>query len=222
MSAPVNVEFDPVVKPDSPTGERDSMLSETNAAPFDPENPELTETPMPVLEPEASLLQRGAFYIQLAKYYREQKLKSLRPWKEFADREEFSIPGKLEALSRVSDNIQYFNANYWFLVSLMSVYILITNIWFMVGMSLCGATYYWVKMKAQAKEPIMIGASTELTTTQSYFGLFLLSLFTFYITDGSSTVFWLVTCAAVVVLGHATCRKPIAAGQNVNPAFTFA
>lgn len=216
----MSVDFDPVIKqPNSPNAS--SSLSETNAAPFDPENPELTETPLPVLEQDPSIIQRGAYYFQLVKYYREQKLKSLRPWKEFADRDEFSIPGKLEALSRVSDNIQYFNANYWFLVSIMSVYILITNLWFMVGMSLCGATYYWVRMKAAAKEPIKIG-STELTATQSYFGLFLFSLFTFYITDGSSTVFWLVTCAAVVVLGHATCRKPIASGQNLNPAFSFA
>merc|ERR1711916_285215 len=95
--------------------------------------------------------QKATYYFQLTRYYKDQKLQSLRPWKEFADRDEFSIPGKLEALSRISENIQYWNSNYIFLVACMSIYILITNLFFMVGMSLCAATYYWIKMKQRAQ-----------------------------------------------------------------------
>ena len=198
----------------------DGTVGATDAAPFDPENPESTVT-APVLPDDASVIQRATYYFALARYHKDRKLATLRPWKEFGDRAEFSIPGKLEALSRISDNVQYFNSNYAVLVSVMSLYILITNLWFMVGMSLCGACYYWVKLKVAAKEPIQIG-STVMTATQSYFALLIFSLFTFYITDGSSTVFWLVTSAGAIVLGHATCRKTIASSGNSNPAFSFA
>jgi hypothetical protein len=190
------------------------------AAPFDPENP-LTESPAPSLPENASLFQRLTYYVQVARHYKDQKLATLRPWREFADRDELSIPGRLEALSRISENVQYFNSNYAVVVSAISIYILITNVWFMVGMAVCAAAYYWVKLKAAAKEPIRIG-STELSTTQANFGLLLLSLFTFYVTNGSSTVFWLVTCAAIVVIGHASCRKPVATIANANPTFSFA
>jgi hypothetical protein len=211
------IDFDPVVKSSSSSDNNNGNIG----AAFDPENPEqIIEAPVAPID--GNIFQKGAYYFQLARYYKDKKLQSLRPWKVFLDREEFSIPGKLEALTRIPDNITYFNSNYIFLVSLMSIYILITNLFFMVGMSLCVATYYWVKMKQQAGEPIKIG-SQELTATQSYFALFLLSLFTFYATDGSSTVFWLVTCAGIVVLGHASTRKPIqAANSNLNPAFSFA
>jgi hypothetical protein len=68
--------------------------------------------------------------------------------------------------------------------------------------------YYWFRLKADAKEPIMV-LGREYSPTQAYAGLLISTLLLFYMTNGSSTVFWLVTWALVIVAGHAATRMPI-------------
>ena len=102
----------------------DGVQVATDSA-WDPENPtsEILAA-APTMPEDASFFQRVSYYFAVVKHFKDRKLQSLRPWKEFADRDEFAIPGKLEALGRISENVQYFNSNYVALVSVMSIYIL--------------------------------------------------------------------------------------------------
>jgi hypothetical protein len=174
------------------------------------------------LPPDAGVVQKVGYYYACAKNFKDRKVAHLRPWRDFANKDEFSIPGKLEALSRVSDNLSYFNSNYVALVAAMSLYILITNLSFMIGMLVCAATYYFIRMKQAANENIFLH-TYEFTPTQAFVGLGIGGLLTFYLTGGSSTVFWLVTCAAVVVLGHAVTRRPMQRlAEPANTQISFA
>jgi len=175
-----------------------------SAVPYSVEDP----TALPPLDPSAGFFTKVGHYYTKWKLYKDEKFRTLRPWSEFADRSKFSVPSKYEAFARISRNYSHFHSNYVIVVAAMSIYILITNAMFMLAMSLCGAAYYWFRLKAEAKEPIVV-LGKEYSPTQAYAGLVVSTLLLFYFTNGSSTVFWLVTWALVIVLGHAATRVPI-------------
>ena len=139
--------------------------------------------------------------------FRSERLRTLRPWREFADRSKFSWPGKIEAFSRANKNLAYFYSNYCVVAFLISTYVLITNSLFMFSMILCASMYYYVKGKAASSQPITF-RGREYSPAQLYTLLVIFTLFSFYFTDGSSTVFWLVSLTGVAVLGHAVARQP--------------
>jgi hypothetical protein len=176
----------------------------TSSVPFSVEDP----MALPPLDPDAGFFTKVGHYYTRYKLYKDEKFRTLRPWGEFVDRTQFSVPSKYEALGRISRNYSYFHSNYVVVVAAMSVYILITNAVFMLAMMMCGAMYYWFRLKADAKEPIVV-FGREYTPTQAYAGLVISTLLLFYLTNGSSTVFWLVTWALILVLGHAATRQPI-------------
>lgn len=172
--------------------------------------PYSAEDPMavPPLEPDAGFFTKVQHYYTKWKLYKDEKFRTLRPWAEFLDRSQFSVPSKLEAFARISRNYSHFHSNYVVVVALMSTYILITNVVFMIAMTICAAAYYWFRLKADANEPIVV-FGREYSPTQAYAGLVVSTLLLFYLTNGSSTVFWLVTWALVIVAGHAAMRRPV-------------
>lgn len=196
----------PETKTDNSSQNTGSKTSSVNV-PFDPSGDGII-TELPPLEPDASICARASHYLQRAKLYKEDKFKSLRPWSEFLNRDQFSVPSKLEAFSRIHRNYNYFHSNYVVVVALLSSYILITNLVFLISMALCTAAYYYVRMRTIAGQPVIIG-SKELSPTQAYATLVVASLLLFYFTNGSSTIFWLVTGSSVVVFGHAATRHPV-------------
>ena len=178
----------------------------SDAVPFDTDGAAATE--VPPLSEDAGLFEKAKHYIARGRAYKEDKFKSLRPWGEFFNRNEFSVPSKLEAFSRIHRNYTHFHSNYVVLVAVLSSYILITNVVFLLAMVLCTAGYYYTRMRSAAGDPIKIG-SKELSPTQAYAGLLVGTLFLFYWTNGSSTIFWLVTTALLAVFGHAATRRPV-------------
>lgn len=147
------------------------------------------------------------FHITKLRQYKDERLKTLRPWREFADRSQFSIPGKMEAFSRANKNVSYYYSNYVVLTAAISAYVLFTNFLFLTAMVLSSAVYYYVRMKADAGEPISI-RGMELSAGQAYVALIASTLFLFVYTGGSSTIFWLVSLALLATLGHAITRQP--------------
>ena len=150
------------------------------------------------------------------KKFKDDRLSSLRPWSEFLDRSKFSTPGKLEAFSRINKNLSTFYSNYVVVTALISVYVLFSNFLFLTAMIFSCCLYYWTKLKSQANEPVTIG-NREFTVNQVNGFLAVFTLFMFLYTNGSSTVFWLVTMALLSVFGHAAGREPIE-GETGNAA----
>ena len=147
------------------------------------------------------------------KKYKDDRLHSLRPWSEFLDRSKFSVPGKLEAFSRINKNLSTYYSNYVVVTFIISLYVLFSNFMFLAAMCMSFAFYYWTRMKAAANEPIVIRGK-EFSQTQCNVFLAVFTLFMFLWTNGSSTVFWLVTLAIVTVFGHAATREPLEDAQG--------
>jgi hypothetical protein len=136
------------------------------AVPFSVDDP----SALPPLGPTASICAKATHYFQRVKLYKEDRLRSLRPWSEFFSRADFSIPSKLEAFSRIHRNYTYFHSNYVVVVAVLSSYILITNLVFLLSMVLCTAAYHYCRSRSAAGDPIRV-FSKELSPTQAYAAL---------------------------------------------------
>lgn len=161
------------------------------------------DAPMPDLEGEGRFGRLSKFLGGL-KGWKEDKLKSLRGWGEFFDHSKFSVPTKSEAFGRVTHNLSYFYSNYLVVAVLVAIYYLFTNILFMISIITVASAWYGYRNRSA---PVYLG-NTEITPIQGYVGLSFGTLILFYLTSASSTVFWLFTVAAAVVVGHAWGREP--------------
>eukprot|EP00759_Apiculatamorpha_spiralis_P050936 PhF_6_TR499/c0_g1_i1/m.254/K20359/RABAC1, PRAF1; PRA1 family protein 1 len=141
------------------------------------------------------------------KVFKDERLKGMRPWSEFFDRKKFSVPTKLEGVSRANKNIRHFYSNYLVVAFFVSLYVAITNLNFILSMVLCAALFWYYRTATANGEPLVI-RGTEVTAPKAYFSLSALTLLLFWFTGGSSTIFWLVFGCGGVVFVHAAAREP--------------
>jgi hypothetical protein len=158
-------------------------------------------------EAPAGFTGRVMQYVHSVRQYKDERFATLKPWREFFDRTKFSPPGKMEAFSRANRNVAYFYSNYVIVAFCSSLYVLITNPQFMVCMSLALAAYLYMRMKVNINEPVVV-FGRPLSNMQAFSLLGIFTLISFYMTGGSSTVFWLVLSSLGTVLCHATFREP--------------
>lgn len=149
----------------------------------------------------------------------------LRPWSEFFDRTYFAAPeGAGDAIGRLTTNGRYFYPNYFLLSLICSSYVLLINASFSLCLIGVLMVYYYIQsevatLMARGNYTGMITACGQtMSTFQLYIGLAVFSLISFYFTNGSSVVFWLVLTTLGVVAPHAIYRRPALA----DPAFQFA
>jgi hypothetical protein len=166
---------------------------------------QLQAQPMPELPTTETLTERVGSKFDKARQVFQDTFKGVKPWGLFFEKTNYVQPTKTEIFSRVPKNISYFYHNYLVIVFLVTLYCLFQNPAFFIGMSICVSLWYWYKGRT---EPLRIG-NTEITPIQAYAFLIIASLVLFYFTSGSSTIFWLITLALVLVLGHAICYNPV-------------
>eukprot|EP00744_Colponema_vietnamica_P013078 GILI01018348.1.p1 GENE.GILI01018348.1~~GILI01018348.1.p1 ORF type:complete len:200 (+),score=33.04 GILI01018348.1:192-791(+) len=140
--------------------------------------------------------------------FKNERTRTLKPWSEFLDRSKFSIPGKVEAFSRANRNLAYFFSNYVLVSASISAYILFTNIWFLTTLVLTALAFYYVRLRAQMDEPIRI-LGREFSVTSAYVSLAVFALGSFFLSGGSSTLFYLGVLSFGTVLAHAIVREPV-------------
>jgi len=138
--------------------------------------------------------------------YKNERLQGLRPWSEFFDRNKFSVPSKLEGVTRANRNLRHFYSNYLVVSCGVAVYVAISNLNFILSMLLCAALFWYFKTATASGESIVL-RGTEITSPKAYTALSVLTLLMFYVTGGSSTIFWLVVGCGGVVLTHAAMRE---------------
>lgn len=151
--------------------------------------------------------------------YKNDQFRYLRPWGEFFDQKRFSIPSKLEAVSRVSRNIGHFYVNYVVMAFLCSSYILLFNPLFLIAAAMTAAMYAYVRMRSAAEEPLFV-LGRPMTYTQGYIFLALFGILSFFVTNGSSTMFWLILSSLGVVVAHAAAREPTIETEDVQFSFS--
>lgn len=135
-------------------------------------------------------------------------ISKLRPPQEFFDLRRISKPANFnEIQSRISYNLGYFSANYIAIISILSIYALITNLLllFVIAFSV-GGIFAINKLDGED----LVTPFGRFNTSQLYTGLLVVSIPLAFFASPISTVMWLVGSSSVSVFSHAALmEKPI-------------
>lgn len=109
--------------------------------------------------------------------------------------------------SRVSYNLGYFSANYLAVVSILSIYALVTNLLLLFVILFLGGGLFAIN-KLQGEDLVLpVG---RFNTSQLYTGLMIVAVPLGFIASPISTMMWLIGSSGVSVLSHASfMEKPI-------------
>ncbi|KAG7666103.1 uncharacterized protein J8A68_000359 [[Candida] subhashii] len=132
----------------------------------------------------------------------------LRPPQEFFDFRRISKPANFgEIQNRVGFNLGYFSANYIAIVSILSVYALITNFLLLfVTCFVIGGIYGINRLNGEE----LTTPFGRYNTSQLYTGLLIVAIPLGFLASPISTMMWLIGSSAVCVGSHAALmEKPI-------------
>ncbi|KAG5495123.1 hypothetical protein JKF63_02176 [Porcisia hertigi] len=145
---------------------------------------------------------------------------ALRPWSEFFDTTFFHSPsGVTDTVNRLNRNLPYFYANYLVTSLVCSSYILLINLPFAVYVLITTALYLLIRNRsamvaalaaqgASEEEQMVYFGGHAFTIMQLYLMLGVFGVIGFYLTGGSSVIFWLLLTSLGVSIGHASLRRP--------------
>ncbi|KAI9366034.1 prenylated rab acceptor PRA1 [Zopfochytrium polystomum] len=132
------------------------------------------------------------------------RLASLKPAREFFDRNRVSIPRNFGEFSvRLSANLRYFQSNYILLGLIAVLYSLITNLWllFVVGYVIFGVHFI---SKLPPEGPVsLFNGKVVITSSQAWLALSISAFVLLFFTSASSTIFWIASVVIGVVALHA-------------------
>ncbi|SGZ50595.1 CIC11C00000005064 [Sungouiella intermedia] len=138
----------------------------------------------------------------------QSTISKIRPPQEFFDFRRLSKPANFgEIQSRVGYNLGYFQGNYIAVVSLLSVYALVTNLLLLfVILVVAGGVFGISKLDGQD----LVLPVGRFNTSQLYTGLLIVAVPLGFLASPISTMMWLIGSSAVSVLSHASfMEKPI-------------
>ncbi|EGG13931.1 PRA1 family protein 1 [Cavenderia fasciculata] len=145
------------------------------------------------------LTQRMSGISSKVKEFKDSRLQNARDWKQFiGKREKYSLPRPSDTGSRVKENLQYFQTNYFILFFIFATYVIITKPLFLfLLLTLALITIY------------MNYINTELSEIQKKiaYGIQIFVSIYFLLSAGSSIV-WLIGASLSIVLLHATFHVP--------------
>lgn len=169
---------------------------------------------------EAPVLSKAQQLYGVTRQHLQRNFSALRPWSEFFDTTFFHSPGGVtDVVNRLNRNLPYFYANYLVLSLVCSSYILLINLPFSIYAVLMVVFYLFVRNRATAIAVLAAqGASEEeqrvyvahyaFTVSQLYLMLMVFGVVGFYLTSGSSAVFWLLLTSLGISATHAGMRRP--------------
>lgn len=136
------------------------------------------------------------------------KLSTLRPPQEFFNLKKVSKPQNFgEVQSRVSYNLRTYSTNYALIVSLLSIYALLTNFLLLFVIVFVMAGIFGIG-KLQGQD--LVTPMGVFKPSQLYTGLLCVAVPLGFLASPFSTLMWLIGASAVSVLGHASLmEKPI-------------
>eukprot|EP01062_Namystynia_karyoxenos_P062726 TRINITY_DN55603_c0_g1_i1.p1 TRINITY_DN55603_c0_g1~~TRINITY_DN55603_c0_g1_i1.p1 ORF type:complete len:266 (+),score=113.78 TRINITY_DN55603_c0_g1_i1:108-800(+) len=161
-----------------------------------------------VLPPTEGIWARATQFVKSVKQQKARTLKGMRPWREFAARSQFGVPPKSELWERVTVNLKYYYSNYLVLVLLLAVWTAISNLFFVICTMLTVAVYYYYRMVTRDGSPFVLRGK-EVSSFQFHAGFTGASLLLFWLSGGSSVIFWLIVSVAATIGGHAALREPV-------------
>ncbi|KAF5210315.1 hypothetical protein EJF18_40352 [Clavispora lusitaniae] len=132
----------------------------------------------------------------------------IRPPQEFFDYRRLSKPANFgELQGRVGYNLGYFQGNYIAIVSILSIYALITNLLLLFVILFVGGGILGISKLGGNDLVLPVG---RFNTSQLYTGLLIVAVPLGFLASPISTMMWLIGSSSVSVLSHASfMEKPI-------------
>jgi len=138
--------------------------------------------------------------------WKDERMKSVKPWAQFTDKTKFSPPKPTELVVRMKSNVSYFLSNYIILFFILALYCVITNPFFLFSIAISVLLYFYLFRWRQ--EPIVIAGYTASDRVK--FGMLaVVSIFLFWYASVGNTIFWLIGASAVIVFFHALLYTPV-------------
>lgn len=138
----------------------------------------------------------------------KSSISKVRPPQEFFDFRRISKPANFgEIQNRVSYNLGYFSANYLAIVSILSIYALVTNLLLLFVIIFLGGGLLAINKLGGDDLVLPFG---RFNTSQLYTGLLIVAVPLGFIASPISTMMWLIGSSGVSVFSHASLmEKPI-------------
>eukprot|EP01127_Copromyxa_protea_P009838 TRINITY_DN2348_c0_g1_i1.p1 TRINITY_DN2348_c0_g1~~TRINITY_DN2348_c0_g1_i1.p1 ORF type:complete len:244 (-),score=42.52 TRINITY_DN2348_c0_g1_i1:266-952(-) len=173
-----------------------------------------TSTTTPQASPSESMRQTAsnavleAVKISLVNW-KDDRFKTIRPFGEFFDKTKLSFPKPTDVLTRMKNNLSYYQTNYIIVFFILSIYSALTSPTFLISLLAVGALWVW---SLKQNNPFTIQGkqiSQRATTTI----LLIISLIIFYICSTTTVLIWLMTATVCFVLGHSLFMTPQAVDE---------
>lgn len=173
-----------------------------------------------IVSSEEPILAKTQQVYSVTRQHLQRNFSALRPWSEFFDTTFFHSPGGVtDVVNRLNRNLPYFYANYLVLSLVCSSYILLINLPFSIYAVMMVVFYLFVRNRATAAAVLAAqGASEEeqrvyvasygFSVSQLYLALIVFGVVGFYLTSGSSAIFWLLLTSLGISAAHAGMRRP--------------
>ncbi|CDK25520.1 unnamed protein product [Kuraishia capsulata CBS 1993] len=131
----------------------------------------------------------------------QMRIRSLRPPQDFFDYRRLSKPRSVYDLqTRVLFNLNYFYSNYLAVFLVISAYCLITNLPLLFVLSFVLISIYFIQRLQGGELNLQF---VRISTSQLYTLVLFIAIPILFISSPVSTLFWLASASAVVILGHA-------------------
>jgi len=133
---------------------------------------------------------------------------ALRPWTDFVNAGKFSKPKNLNQITaRVTKNIKNYQANYFCVMLLFSLYCILTSpLLLIAGAAVYGVRHTLKGEKGIANQQKFIGR--ELTEKEHAIVSGVISAPIFVLCGALSAVMWTLTATGMAVGAHASCKEP--------------
>ncbi|ESO08146.1 hypothetical protein HELRODRAFT_169884 [Helobdella robusta] len=139
--------------------------------------------------------------IQVKEWFLKQK-DGLKPWADFANTQKFSKPKTVaEGGQRLIRNVSRFKSNYLYVSLGLLAFTLLTSPFLLLTLGACLGACYMVKVKNANRKIIVMGK--ELSMTQQYAAVGMISLPILWLAGAGTVVFWVIGVSMVVIILHA-------------------
>ncbi|AXA51901.1 PRA1 family protein 1 [Malassezia restricta] len=140
------------------------------------------------------------------KNFRENKLSTVRPVREFFDYHRISVPRDTnEAIQRITYNTRHFSGNYSLVIILLAIYSLLSDPLLLIALFILVGGF--AAINRFAPEPMQVG--NHLVTQKSLYAiLVVVVLVLLWFAQPFALIFWLVGSSALLILGHAAFIEP--------------
>ena len=152
-----------------------------------------------------SILSHARHFLRFVPAEHWERVRAIRPWAVFFDAARFSLPSFAEATRRIGVNLVYFASNYCVVSLVIAFYQILCHPLLLVAMFGCACFAAYYRSLAAEGHRLVLGGEA-IPDSKVYGCISGTAVFLFWVTGGTSAVFWIVSLCAVAIGAHGALR----------------